>query len=528
MLYCSDGDGGNNPDEKSAISIQGPNGIISNPADSCYEGQLTEYFCIDGSGNPTAESEFFHEYLEEDEFVGAGIIYSSEVITCENGCSDSKCLEAEIIEEEIIEEPEEIVEEDASCEGVVCNEPPSPECDDEGNLVSSIVGQCAQGTCVYQPSTIPCPNGCVNAQCTPQTTTPVQQNTPVIQNTPVQSPQAQQQNQVVVTPAPKKGCIVDGYKSGYELCDPEDFTTGKKSCTTIDGYKGEKTCLPTCDGYGACIPTEFCDDGIVNGPEQCDLGLANLDFGTCNRNCELTKCGDGVIQKPNGLGFTEVCEEDIHCKVPPSDFTFTHNLKLKAMWNKGIDDGAAGCFQCKQCWSVGAIVESSSDEAFIPIMPDPSDLLQIVVATKYSNYYVEDEISLSHFEDDIKSFLVRKEGRKYYLNNLDSVVFNNDDKDVLFYLLLKIQIFDGQEYTDLEYFNNYDVEHILHSYESLDLTEILKSFKVDKEGKYRIFVQVRGLDVNSETIESNYDFNVEKNPINIIYLIINFFKGLFN
>lgn len=61
-----------------------------------------------------------------------------------------------------------------------------------------------------------------------------------------------------------------------------------------------------------------------NRGEECDLGAANNNAGTCNIQCELTYCGDGTVQQPNGdadrdsvadNGFVEQCDEGDRIRV---------------------------------------------------------------------------------------------------------------------------------------------------------------------------------------------------------------------
>lgn len=79
-------------------------------------------------------------------------------------------------------------------------------------------------------------------------------------------------------------------------CENGDVT----ACETNDGYSGEQSCNddPTVCAWGDCLTDEYCGDGIINGPEECDgdnLGettCADLDgynYGdlSCNGECEF-------------------------------------------------------------------------------------------------------------------------------------------------------------------------------------------------------------------------------------------------
>ena len=52
---------------------------------------------------------------------------------------------------------------------------------------------------------------------------------------------------------------------------------------------GEGMCSMDCRQLG-------CGDGILQAPEECDLGENNADDGPCTAACKLATCGDGLIQ----------------------------------------------------------------------------------------------------------------------------------------------------------------------------------------------------------------------------------------
>jgi hypothetical protein len=70
------------------------------------------------------------------------------------------------------------------------------------------------------------------------------------------------------------------------------------------------------DLYGGCTLDckfgPFCGDGVINGPEQCDLGRDNgpvytpTNVGACSTGCMLAHfCGDGIIDS----GYGEACDD---------------------------------------------------------------------------------------------------------------------------------------------------------------------------------------------------------------------------
>ena len=121
---------------------------------------------------------------------------------------------------------------------------------------------------------------------------------------------------------------------GDEECDP-GFGFGEDSpyalpphipegaeCPPGTHFVVEKKCNDNCTlncapdmptylcGDGVQDPGEECDDGCKEGeePDGCDGFPLNND-DTCDENCSLTKCGDGIIQSPNGYGQEENCDD---------------------------------------------------------------------------------------------------------------------------------------------------------------------------------------------------------------------------
>ncbi len=80
----------------------------------------------------------------------------------------------------------------------------------------------------------------------------------------------------------KKGGLKN---DGFEQCD--------KNAGVTTGYK----CLSNC----TLIKKPSCGNKIVESGEQCDDGN-KLNNDTCSSACKLTKCGDGIVQAPNGAG----------------------------------------------------------------------------------------------------------------------------------------------------------------------------------------------------------------------------------
>ena len=68
---------------------------------------------------------------------------------------------------------------------------------------------------------------------------------------------------------------------GIESCE-----VGKTQACTTEGYSGTEICNAVCNGFDACISTESCGDGIINGLEACDDGNI-IDGDGCDSLCQI-------------------------------------------------------------------------------------------------------------------------------------------------------------------------------------------------------------------------------------------------
>jgi hypothetical protein len=131
----------------------------------------------------------------------------------------------------------------------------------------------------------------------------------------------------------------DGTKNGPEACDqgamnqPAATAYGANVCTTactaapycgdaiVQTQGGEQCDNGVNDGsYGTCEPNcklaPYCGDGIKNGPEACDNGTGNLPVATayganaCTTACTTAPyCGDGIVEAQ----FGEQCDSTPGC-----------------------------------------------------------------------------------------------------------------------------------------------------------------------------------------------------------------------
>ncbi len=92
---------------------------------------------------------------------------------------------------------------------------------------------------------------------------------------------------------------------GLPFCGDNEVNQESEQCD--DGLQGSSECTAECQ-------LTYCGDEVVQAPngygqnEQCDDGNNDGTNG-CNNVCQLTFCGDGTIQQPNGQGVVEQCDD---------------------------------------------------------------------------------------------------------------------------------------------------------------------------------------------------------------------------
>ncbi len=126
--------------------------------------------------------------------------------------------------------------------------------------------------------------------------------------------------------------------SNGEVCEINQT----QSCATSDGYQGIKNCNQDCFGWGACVPSEFCGDGIVNNGEECDGQAGAPDHYTCTASCALEYipyCGDSIVNQTS-----EQCDGNSEACVTQSGYSGTRQCSGVCSWggcstNQSCGDG---------------------------------------------------------------------------------------------------------------------------------------------------------------------------------------------
>ncbi len=136
-----------------------------------------------------------------------------------------------------------------------------------------------------------------------------------------------------ICPGPACG---DGVIQAPEQCDLG--SSNGASNANCDSACRLKTCTPgtscpdgqVCPANGIC-PNPQCGDGVVQAPEQCDLGSRNgTSTANCNASCKLvactpgTHCPDGQLCPPGGFCPVPTCGDSIiqppeECDLGPSN-----------------------------------------------------------------------------------------------------------------------------------------------------------------------------------------------------------------
>jgi cysteine-rich repeat protein len=130
--------------------------------------------------------------------------------------------------------------------------------------------------------------------------------------------------------------------------DDGGFTTFNNTLGDGDGdTTGDGDGDPTGDGDGDGDgdPNPSCGDGVVDAPEQCDLGPENSESGQCTPDCQIAACGDGHVYADfeecddGNQDDSDACVDE--CKL--ASCGDGHVQTGVEMCDDGNDDPADGC-----------------------------------------------------------------------------------------------------------------------------------------------------------------------------------------
>lgn len=127
---------------------------------------------------------------------------------------------------------------------------------------------------------------------------------------------------------PSESCG-DKIVNGHEACE----LGNTQDCITSDGYNGKQSCLDNCSGYGSCVPQESCGNGVKDGTEQCDRIDGVTAHYQCTASCTLEYvpyCGDGVVNQ-----VSEQCDGPLSSGYP-SSYACDSTCKLTKTFSCGI------------------------------------------------------------------------------------------------------------------------------------------------------------------------------------------------
>lgn len=108
---------------------------------------------------------------------------------------------------------------------------------------------------------------------------------------------------VAANTADRESGVYKDYCRNYNSDTLVEYYCNKNKILSVD-YTCPKGCF-----NGACVTASTdCGNGFIEPGERCDDGN-NYNNDICNNNCELTWCGDAIIQSPNGKGQMEQCDD---------------------------------------------------------------------------------------------------------------------------------------------------------------------------------------------------------------------------
>jgi len=129
-------------------------------------------------------------------------------------------------------------------------------------------------------------------------------------------------------------------------CESDGITDLDDILSLLFAFSGGKVCA---DG---CAPV--CGDSFIEGDEECEDN--NNNQGDACNNCQLTYCGDGIVQDLNGEGDNEECDDgdDIEsdgCYLCEIEAAVCNNniCEVNEVYSCPIDCGATACISEEVC-----------------------------------------------------------------------------------------------------------------------------------------------------------------------------------
>jgi hypothetical protein len=179
------------------------------------------------------------------------------------------------------------------CAAVVCDDPPARYCEGDSVVLFNTIGQCSEGECTYASQTVACGSGCAEGHC--------------VGDDPCTS--------VVCANPPAAFCLTAEILRSFAapgLCAEGACTYPPIDTTCTDGCSAGQCVGDPCEGVLCTTPpAPYCSDELTL--VHWDV-TAECSEGICQYGMVDTVCGDGCFE---GLCFNP-CEAMI-CMTPPAD-----------------------------------------------------------------------------------------------------------------------------------------------------------------------------------------------------------------
>jgi len=227
-----------------------------------------------------------------------------------------------------------------ACTGVICRTPPERSCSVDGNdiVVSSRIGQCSEGECIYGTKLIPCSLGCEEGNEIIGEAT--------CRRTPVDSCGSQGQSCCRASKGDScnPGLVCSDKKVGYSDTVIGNECEAPRPCEDLDGDLHGQNCAlgPDCDDNEPLLQDNCneCGNRVVEpgAGEKCEIGqekegtcYADVNFcngdrtDTCRSDCKAWVAGS--------------CSGGKSCETPPTDRCDNNNENVLVRYSGGICGG---------------------------------------------------------------------------------------------------------------------------------------------------------------------------------------------